>query len=80
MEHVVVEEILTHGPSGRTGVLDAHADYLARRWDEGCAGAHVLHAELAAQGIHASKRTVRRFVHRMRERGARSGTVRTRCG
>ncbi|MFI1184641.1 ISL3 family transposase [Streptomyces sp. NPDC020799] len=70
MRAATVEEILTHGPSGRTGVLDAHSDCLARRWDEGCTGAHILHAELAAQGIHVSKRTVRRFVHRMREHGA----------
>lgn len=70
MRAVTVEEILTHGPSGRTGTLDAHADYLARPWDEGCTGAHILHAELAARGVNVSKRTVRRFVHRMREHGA----------
>ncbi|GCD32337.1 transposase [Streptomyces chrestomyceticus JCM 4735] len=70
MRAATVEESLTHGPSGRTGMLDAHADYLAWRWDEGCTGAHVLHAELTSQGIHVSKRTVRRFVHRMREHGA----------
>ncbi|QCX82575.1 Transposase (plasmid) [Streptomyces sp. YIM 121038] len=70
MRAATIEEILVHGPSGRTGILDAHADYFARRWDEGCSGAHILHAELAAQGIHVSKRTVRRFVHRMREHGA----------
>ncbi|MFE2609775.1 ISL3 family transposase [Streptomyces mirabilis] len=70
MRAATVEELLTHGPSGRTGTLDAHADYLARRWDEGCTGAHILHAELAARGVNVSKRTVRRFVHRMREHGA----------
>ncbi|MFF4259771.1 hypothetical protein ACFY1L_52355 [Streptomyces sp. NPDC001663] len=70
MRAATVEEILAHGPSGRTGLLDTHGDYLARRWDEGVTGDHVLHAELAARGIHASQRTVRRFVHRMREHGA----------
>ncbi|MFI1175755.1 transposase [Streptomyces melanogenes] len=66
---VTVEEILTHGPSGRTRGLMRTATTLPGK-DEGCTGAHVLHAELAAQAIHVSKRTVRRFVHRMRERGA----------
>ncbi|MFF4160641.1 transposase [Streptomyces sp. NPDC001678] len=72
MRAATADELLVRGPTGRGGVLDAHADYLARRWDEGCTGAHVLHAELAAQGVHVSKRTVRRFVHRMREHGTPS--------
>lgn len=64
-----VDETLIHGPSGRTGVLDAHADHVARRWDEGCTRAHILHAELADRGVHISLRTVERLLHRMRECG-----------
>ncbi|MGW6681183.1 hypothetical protein ACWGBO_15010 [[Kitasatospora] papulosa] len=70
MRAVTVEEILTRGPSGRIGMLDARTDYLARRWDEGCTGAYTLHAELVARGVHVSKRTVRRVVQRMRENTA----------
>jgi hypothetical protein len=70
MRAATAEELLAHGPTGRRGVLDEHAEYLARRWNEGCTGAHVLHAELTARGVEVSARTVRRFVHRMREHGS----------
>jgi transposase len=61
------EELLGCGPSGRYGVLDRHADYLVRRFAEGCHRADLLHSELQARGVLTSERTVRRFVQRLRE-------------
>ncbi|MDJ0465976.1 ISL3 family transposase [Streptomyces sp. H27-C3] len=64
------EDLLGLGPSGRYGVLDRHADYLVRRFTEGCHRADLLHRELQARGVLTSERTVRRFVQRLREGGS----------
>lgn len=66
------EELLGHGPSGRHGVLDRHADYLVRRFAEGCHRSDLLHRELQARGVLTGERTVRRLVQRLREGGSTS--------
>ncbi|MEN8654360.1 ISL3 family transposase [Streptomyces sp. 21So2-11] len=72
-----VEELLGLGPSGRYGILDRHADYLVRRFAEGCHRADLLHHELQARGVRTSERTVRRFVHRLRDGGVAPAKART---
>lgn len=67
MQAASAEELLSHGPSGRSGVLDRHAGFLARRFAEGCTRADVLHRELQQRGVRTSERTVRRYLQRLRE-------------
>lgn len=62
----VPEELIRGAIATRRTVLDDHAQFLARRWSEGCDSGEKLHAELAERGITVSERTVRRFLNRMR--------------
>jgi hypothetical protein len=57
------EDLLGQGRRQRATSLDAHADYLARRYAEGARGG-VLQKELEDRGVKVSERTVRRFVAR----------------
>lgn len=57
------EDLLGQGRRQRATGLDAHADYLARRYAEGARGG-VLHKELESRGVKVSERTVRRFTAR----------------
>ncbi|MEV0275049.1 transposase [Streptomyces sp. NPDC050610] len=61
-----IDDFLAAARGERPQNLDRHAEYLVMRFNEGCTRADILHAELAAQGVHVSSRTVRRFVHRLR--------------
>src|SRR5262249_53909425 len=45
--------------------LDPHADYLRRRWQEGCHNAAQLHRELRAQDSRCSYATVQRQLERL---------------
>lgn len=57
------DDLLGQGRRQRATGLDAHADYLARRYAEGARGG-VLQKELEARGVKVSERTVRRFTAR----------------
>lgn len=57
------DDLLGQGCRQRATSLDAHADYLARRYAEGARGG-VLQKELEDRGVKVSERTVRRFVAR----------------
>lgn len=57
------DDLLGQGRRQRTTGLDAHADFLARRYAEGARGG-VLKTELEARGVKVSERTVRRFTSR----------------
>ena len=57
------EDLLGQGRRQRATGLDAHAEYLARRYAEGARGG-VLQKELEARGVKVSERTVRRFTSR----------------
>jgi len=61
-----IEDFLATARGERPQNLDRHAEYLVTRFNEGCTRADILHAELTAQGVHVSSRTVRRFVQRLR--------------
>ncbi|MGW2402899.1 ISL3 family transposase, partial [Kitasatospora sp. NPDC001664] len=67
MRAATPEELIGSRPSGRQSSLDGHAAYLIARFNEGCYSADRLHRELAEPGLTVSERTVRRFVHRLRE-------------
>jgi transposase len=70
MRAATADELVGAGPSGgRQTSLDGHAAYLTARSDECCTSANVLHLELAERGLTVSERTVRRFVHRLRDNG-----------
>ena len=57
------DDLLGQGRRQRATGLDAHADFLARRYAEGARGG-VLQKELEACGVKVSERTVRRFTAR----------------
>lgn len=59
------DDLLTAMPR-RGGELDAHAAYLAQRWQEGCTNAAHLTSELRERGYRGSTRTVRRLLHTWR--------------
>ncbi len=69
MRAATPEELIGAGPTGgRQTSLDGHIAYLIARFNEGCTSADRLHRELAERGLTVSERTVRRFVHRLREK------------
>ncbi|MFJ6140960.1 ISL3 family transposase [Kitasatospora sp. NPDC092286] len=67
MRAATPEELIGDRPTGRQSSLDGHAAYLIARFNEGCHSAERLHRELAERGLTVSERTVRRFVHRLRD-------------
>ncbi|MEV8328957.1 transposase, partial [Kitasatospora sp. NPDC056731] len=68
MRAATADELIGVGPTGgRQTSLDGHAAFLTARFNEGCHSALRLHRELAERGLTVSERTVRRFVHRLRE-------------
>ncbi|MFC8452554.1 ISL3 family transposase [Kitasatospora sp. NPDC057223] len=68
MRAATAEELIGDRRTGRQSSLDGHAAYLVARFNEGCHSALRLHRELAERGLTVSERTVRRFVHRLRDR------------
>jgi transposase len=60
------DELLTQPPR-RGSRLDAHLEYLAGRWQEGCTNAARLTAEVRERGYRGSERTVRRLLHHWRD-------------
>jgi hypothetical protein len=59
------DELITQTPK-RGSHLDPHADYLAKRWQEGCTNAVRLTAAIRARGDRGSKRSVRVLVQAWR--------------
>jgi transposase len=59
------EELLTQ-VARRGRALDAHLDYLAERWQEGCTNAAWLAQELRARGYRGAERSVRRLLQTWR--------------
>jgi hypothetical protein len=59
------EELLTQ-VARRGRALDAHLDYLAQRWQEGCTNAAWLAQELRARGCRGAERSVRRLLQTWR--------------
>ena len=70
MRAATADELIVDLPSRRASSLDDHADYLARRWAEGCTSTSHLHRELRERGLAVSERTVRRFLVHMRANAA----------
>lgn len=50
--------------------VEQYAEYLRRRWAEGCDNAQQLHREIAAQGYRGSRVTVWRYVYPWRKADA----------
>jgi transposase len=50
----------------RRSLLDPYADYLLKRWQDGCENAAVLFREIEMQGYRGSATTVRDFVASLR--------------
>ena len=64
------EELLVNDGTGRRAkLLDAHADYLCRRWQQGCSDAARLWEELRGRGYHGSYASVRDYVRPFRTGG-----------
>jgi transposase len=57
------EEELQAKNRQRATLLDDYADYLHRRWSEGCTDAAALAREITAMGYRGSVRTVRTYLH-----------------
>jgi transposase len=57
---------VTAGPRPPSSGIDRFAPYLHERWNQGCADAVRLHAEIQAQGYHGSSRSVRRYLQPLR--------------
>jgi len=70
MRAATADELIVDLPSRRASSLDDHAEYLARRWAEGCTSTSHLHRELRERGLAVSERTVRRFLVHMRANAA----------
>ncbi|MFI6485922.1 ISL3 family transposase [Nonomuraea sp. NPDC050663] len=61
------EELLVNTGTGRRPkILDQHAAYLLRRWNEGCTNAAQLHRELRDQGHQIRSSAVRAYVRAWR--------------
>jgi transposase len=67
MRAATPEELIGANPTGRQSSLDGHGAYLIARFNEGCTSGDRLHEELAERGLTVSKRTVRRFLQRLKE-------------
>jgi len=63
-------ELLARTRDGRPSVLDDYKPYLHQRWNEGCASARQLHAELCERGYRGGYGAVRDYVQPFRELGA----------
>jgi transposase len=64
------EELLVNDGTGRrTKLLDSHADYLRRRWSQGCSDAARLWEELRGRGYRGSYASVRDYVRPLRTDG-----------
>jgi transposase len=64
------EELLTVIVDGPPSPLDEHKPYLNQRWNEGCASARQLHAELRGRGYRGSYPTVARYLQPLRQLAA----------
>jgi transposase len=57
----------TWSQRARGSMADAHAEYLRRRWSEGCHNAAQLWREIRERGFRGRLRTVQRWVGRLRD-------------
>jgi transposase len=57
----------TWSQQSRGSVADGHAEYLQRRWSEGCHNAAQLWREIQDRGFRGQLRTVQRWVGRLRD-------------
>jgi len=71
--HATVERYLAHGTfperkrrQPQATLIDPYADYITRRWEEGCHNASQLWRELRAQGFSGSQACVHQHVNRLR--------------
>jgi transposase len=65
-----VDELLAKAGHGRPSLLDDYEPYLRQRWDEGCANARRLHAELRQRGYTGSYGAVANYILPFRRAGA----------
>jgi len=56
------DELLAPAGRGRPSLLDDYQPYLRQRWDEGCANARQLHAELRQRGYTGSYGAVANYL------------------
>jgi transposase len=65
-----VDELLAKAGHGRPSLLDDYEPYLRQRWNEGCANARRLHAELRQRGYTGSYGAVANYLLPFRRAGA----------
>jgi transposase len=59
-----VDELLVN--TRRDSPIDPYRPYLHQRWNEGCTDAAIRYAEIRAQGLTGSDKTVRRYLRPFR--------------
>jgi transposase len=60
-------QLPTWDQRSRGSAVDVHAEYLRRRWNEGCHNAAQLWEEIRQRGFRGQLRTVQRWVRRLRD-------------
>jgi transposase len=60
-------QLPTWNQQSRGSAVDVHADYLRRRWNEGCHNAAELWDEIRRRGFRGQLRTVQRWVRHLRD-------------
>jgi transposase len=61
-----VDELLAKPHAGRPSILDAHLDYLHKRWNDGVTDATVLFNEIRARGYRGTAATLRIYLQPVR--------------
>lgn len=66
---LAADEFLERATPRRSSRLDAYADYMRSRWDNGCRNAQALWRELVERGYRGCSLMVRRYVRAWRPAG-----------